>query len=122
MNLALYVVFHINLNERFADPSLTWPQILAATIVLMFVVYHVNGDRGMALMMTLVVLSFGTFRFSTREGESVHVRVGVSAVDVEGARRNLAAELSTWDFAQYKQLYRSGQPLPSRHAMLLHAH
>src|SRR5438067_1298152 len=67
VNLALYVVFHINLNERFADPSLTWPQILAATIVLMFVVYHVNGDRGMALMMTLVVLSFGTFRFSTRE-------------------------------------------------------
>src|SRR5438067_885405 len=67
VNLALYVVFHINLNERFSDPSLTWPQILAATIVLMFVVYHVNGDRGMALMMTLVVLSFGTFRFSTRE-------------------------------------------------------
>ena len=67
VNLALYVVFHINLNERFADPSLTWPQVIAATIVLMFVVYHANGDRGMALMMTLVVLSFGTFRFSTRE-------------------------------------------------------
>src|SRR5438477_432099 len=29
VNLALYVVFYINLNERFADPSLTWPQIRA---------------------------------------------------------------------------------------------
>jgi diguanylate cyclase (GGDEF)-like protein len=67
LNGALFVVFRANLNERFADPSLTWAQIIAATIVLMFVVYHVNGDRGMALMMTLVVLSFGAFRFNTRE-------------------------------------------------------
>jgi hypothetical protein len=67
VNAALFLMFRTNLNERFSDPSLTWPQILAATLVLMFVVYQINGDRGMALMMTLVVLSFGAFRFNTRE-------------------------------------------------------
>ena len=67
VNAALFALFRTNLNERFADPSLTWVQIIAANAVLMFVVYHLHGDRGMALMMTLVVLSFGAFRFNTRE-------------------------------------------------------
>jgi predicted alpha-1,2-mannosidase len=38
------------------------------------------------------------FQFSTRAGEQLLVRVAISAVDIEGARRNLEAELSTWDF------------------------
>jgi predicted alpha-1,2-mannosidase len=37
-------------------------------------------------------------RYHTRDGEAVLVKVGLSAVDVEGARRNLDAEVPGWDF------------------------
>ena len=66
-NLGIYFLFHTGLNERFADPSLTWIQTVVATAVLMYAVYHFDKERGLALMMCLVVLSFGTFRFTTRE-------------------------------------------------------
>ncbi|HET6265823.1 MAG TPA: EAL domain-containing protein [Usitatibacter sp.] len=66
-NAAIYSLFATGLNERFADPSLTWLQTVTATLVLMVAVYHCDRERGLALMMCLVVLSFGTFRFTTRE-------------------------------------------------------
>lgn len=37
-------------------------------------------------------------QFDTRQGEEVMVKVGVSAVDVDGARRNVEAEIPGWDF------------------------
>ena len=36
--------------------------------------------------------------FSTEDGEQVHVKVGISFVSIEGARRNLLRELPHWDF------------------------
>ena len=66
-NVAIYSLFHTGLNERFNDPSLTWLQILSATSVLMYAVFQFDQERGLALMMCLVVLTFGTFRFTTRE-------------------------------------------------------
>jgi diguanylate cyclase (GGDEF)-like protein len=66
-NLALYTLFHTGLNERFPDPSLTWLQVLSATAVLMYAVFQFDQERGLALMLCLVVLAFGTFRFTTRE-------------------------------------------------------
>lgn len=38
------------------------------------------------------------FRFDTRKNNQVLVRIGISAVSPEGARKNLLAENSTWDF------------------------
>jgi diguanylate cyclase (GGDEF)-like protein len=67
VNLGFYLTFRTNLNERFTDPSLTWIQVLVGAAVLMFVVYHFDRERGLALMMSLLVLSFGAFRFNTRE-------------------------------------------------------
>ena len=67
VNAGLYLLFRTNLNERFKDPSLTWLQTVAATVVLMYIVYHADLDRGLALMMCLLVLAFGAFRFTTRE-------------------------------------------------------
>ncbi len=67
VNAAIYFVFRSGLNERFRDPSLTWLQVMLAICVLMFTVYHFDKERGLALMMCLVVLAFGAFRFSTRE-------------------------------------------------------
>jgi predicted alpha-1,2-mannosidase len=43
------------------------------------------------------------FSFRTRQGEAVLVRVGISAVDIEGARRNLAAEIGHWDFERVRR-------------------
>jgi diguanylate cyclase (GGDEF)-like protein len=67
VNVAFYLVFRSGLNQRFADPSLTWAQVVVATLVLMFAVYHFDKERGLALMICLVVLAFGAFRFDTRE-------------------------------------------------------
>jgi predicted alpha-1,2-mannosidase len=40
----------------------------------------------------------GHFDFKTKAGEQILVRVGLSTVSVEGARKNLHAEISGWDF------------------------
>lgn len=39
-----------------------------------------------------------SFRFDTRRGAPVLAKVGISAVDVEGALRNLHTEVNHWDF------------------------
>jgi diguanylate cyclase (GGDEF)-like protein len=67
VNLALYIVFRTGLNERFEDPSLTRAQVLTAITVLMFAVYSFDQGRAMVLNLALVVLTFGVFRFTTRE-------------------------------------------------------
>ena len=64
---AFYLAFRSGFNLRFSDPSLTWQQILVANIVLMAVVFSLNQGRAFALIMCLVVLLFGAFRFDTRE-------------------------------------------------------
>ena len=62
-----YLVFRTGFNLRFSDPSLTWQQILVTNVVLMAVVFSLNQGRAFALIMCLVVLLFGAFRFNTRE-------------------------------------------------------
>jgi diguanylate cyclase (GGDEF)-like protein len=67
VNLGFYVVFRSGLNMKFADPSLTRAQVLTAVTVLMFAVYSFDDGRAMVLNLALVVLTFGVFRFTTRE-------------------------------------------------------
>jgi hypothetical protein len=67
VNVVLFVLFRSGWNERFADPSLTWLQIVLAALVVMYAAYHFDSQRSLPLMILLVVLSFGSFRFSTRE-------------------------------------------------------
>ena len=67
VNLGLFLVFDTRLNERFADPSLTWVQVATATGLIMWAVYHADHNRGLVLMLSLVVLAYGTFKFTTRE-------------------------------------------------------
>jgi predicted alpha-1,2-mannosidase len=38
------------------------------------------------------------FRFTTKKDEAVLLKVGISGVSIEGARKNLDAEMSGWDF------------------------
>ena len=67
VNGVIYVLFRSGYNERLADPSLTWLQIAAATFVVMYASYHFDSQRALPLMILLVILMFGSFRFSTRE-------------------------------------------------------
>ena len=67
VNAVLFAAFRSGFNERFRDPSLAWPQTVAAIIVLMTTVYHFDYDRGMALRVSFMVLGFGVFRFTLRE-------------------------------------------------------
>jgi diguanylate cyclase (GGDEF)-like protein len=67
VNLGLYLVFRFGLNRRFSDPSLTRAQVLLANALLMLGVYSFDQGRAMVLNLSLVVLTFGVFRFTTRE-------------------------------------------------------
>ncbi|HXF80586.1 MAG TPA: EAL domain-containing protein [Usitatibacter sp.] len=67
VNGAFFLAFRTGANERFADPSLTWLQVLCGTVLLMVTVYCFDRDRALPLMVSLLVLSFGAFRFNTRE-------------------------------------------------------
>ena len=44
----------------------------------------------------------GFFTFSTNATEQILMKIGISAVSTEGARKNLEAENSGWDFSQIK--------------------
>jgi len=67
LNGCLYLMFRTGLNLRFADPSLTWHQTMAASAILLFVVYSFDRERNLALFMCLVIFLFGAFRFTIRE-------------------------------------------------------
>lgn len=51
-------------------------------------------DEGGPLLPTAKVL----LHFNTKANEEVLVKVGVSAVDIDGARKNVEAEIPAWDF------------------------
>ena len=51
-------------------------------------------DEGGPLLPTAKVL----LHFNTKANEEVYVKVGISAVDMEGARKNVEAEIPEWDF------------------------
>lgn len=51
-------------------------------------------DEGGQLLPTAKVL----LHFQTNNNEQVLVKVGISAVDMEGARKNVEAEIPAWDF------------------------
>ncbi len=44
--------------------------------------------------------------FPTKKNEQVLIKAGLSAVSIDGARKNLEAELNTWDFPKVRQAAR----------------
>ena len=67
LNLSLYVLIRSGFNLRFKDPSLTRLQMLAAITVLMYLVYHLDDGRNVALFGCFIVFLFGIFRLDARE-------------------------------------------------------
>lgn len=67
VNIAFYIAIRTGFNLRFADPSLTFAQMCAATLTVMYVMYYANESRGLLLLMYVIMLLFGIFRLNTRD-------------------------------------------------------
>lgn len=74
---------YINFYAKFSKPF-TYTMITDSVAL----------DEGGKPLPTCKVL----LHFDTTQGEEVFVKVGVSAVDVEGARNNVETEIPDWDF------------------------
>ena len=57
-----------------------------------------QGDKEIAGKQTKGKETKGHFDFATKAGEQILVRVGISTVSVDGARKNLSTEVSNWNF------------------------
>lgn len=66
-NSAFYAALRSGLNLRFADPSLTLAQMAFALTLQMYIVYHMEDARGLALVFTFIVFLFGVYRLTQRE-------------------------------------------------------
>ena len=58
----------------------------------------ITGKRGDTQRRLKALLKFP----ETAEGEQISVKIGISAVDAEGAEKNLVAEIPDWDFEEVR--------------------
>lgn len=67
INLVFYLVFRLDLNLRFREPSLTQAQIVASALWGVLPLYWLPAARPLILMFYMPTLSFGALRFSRRQ-------------------------------------------------------
>ena len=73
-----FAIFRSGLNLRFRDPSLTLPQVLAATLVILYALSRSEEGHGILALIYMVPFLFGVFRLSTRQLLGVTAFVAVS--------------------------------------------
>jgi diguanylate cyclase (GGDEF)-like protein/PAS domain S-box-containing protein len=61
-----YVVFRTGLNLKLSDPSLTEPQMLTASVVVLYVMYSANYGRGIFVTLLLMAFLFGVLHLKAR--------------------------------------------------------
>ena len=81
-----YAVFRSSLNLRFRDPSLTLPQVLAATLVILYALSRSKEGHGILAMIYMVPFLFGVFRLSTRQLLGVTAFVAISYALIIGVK------------------------------------
>ena len=64
--LGFFVVFRSGLNLKAKDPSLTVPQMLAASTIVLYAIYSTNAERGVFLILLLMAFLFGVLRLRTK--------------------------------------------------------
>jgi diguanylate cyclase (GGDEF)-like protein/PAS domain S-box-containing protein len=64
--LGFYAAFRLGLNQRFRDASLTLPQVVVATLVLLGAMYGAERSRDVFVLLLLMVFLFGVLQFNTR--------------------------------------------------------
>ncbi|MHB9098004.1 MAG: ATP-binding protein, partial [Syntrophales bacterium] len=62
-----YLLFRTGGNLRFADPSLTLPQIVTSILVISYLVFSAREARAMFLMIYMVSFVFGMFHLRARQ-------------------------------------------------------
>jgi diguanylate cyclase (GGDEF)-like protein len=67
INIILYIVFRTGLNLWMSDPSLTFIQMCAADLVVMYGLYYIYEIRAFLLSIYILILLFGIFRLYTRQ-------------------------------------------------------
>lgn len=77
-NLTLLGAIRSGFNLRFRDPSLTMVQVIWATTWVLTITYYVHDVRAALLMMCLLAINFGAFRFNLAQ------LMGVAAYAVGG--------------------------------------
>jgi len=63
---AFVVIFRTHANLRFADPTLTVPQLVAAGLAVTYLVYETGSVRAVAMAIYLMAFIFGMFTLSVR--------------------------------------------------------
>lgn len=67
-------------------------------------IFYRDGERSDSIDLIKGIKTKCALRFSTDNGESILVKVGISFVDIDGAKKNLMFENRGWDFdAVYKR-------------------
>jgi len=90
VSIAVFLLlFRTGLNRRFADASLTAPQMTAAVICLAYGLYHAGEARPIFVLFYLVSFLFGVFHFGA--GRLIQLAIGMLAsyVAVVGLRHAL---------------------------------
>jgi diguanylate cyclase (GGDEF)-like protein len=73
-----YAIFRSGLNLRFRDPSLTLPQMVASTLVILYALSQSKDGQGILALIYVVSFLFGVFRLSTRELLTLTAFVAIS--------------------------------------------
>jgi diguanylate cyclase (GGDEF)-like protein len=94
--IAFYAVFRSGLNLRFRDSSLTLPQILCSTLVILYALYESKHAHGVLALIYMVSFLFGVFRLSTRQLLSLTAFVALSYAVIIAVQWHSGAE--TGDF------------------------
>ncbi len=67
INLGFYLLIRTGLNKKFADPSLTFPQMIVGATGAMLAIYFTDRIREVMLLIYFVTVLFGVFRFNLRQ-------------------------------------------------------
>jgi signal transduction histidine kinase/ActR/RegA family two-component response regulator len=101
--IVFYLVFRTGWNLRFADPSLTLPQIVTSILVISYLVFFAREARAMFLIIYMVSFAFGMFHLRTRQIFSVaflvlacHASVIVLLWEFRPAAIDLRVEIVQW--------------------------
>lgn len=62
-----YVVIRSGLNQRFADPSLTFFQIAVPAVLGLYIMFHAGAARSAFLLLGVTMFAFGMFRFKIKQ-------------------------------------------------------
>jgi signal transduction histidine kinase len=67
VNLVFYLMIRSGFNLRFADPSMTFPQLAIGVPTVFYLMYYAQNARVILMLMLLPIFLFGLFQFRSRD-------------------------------------------------------